>query len=132
MSNLFCTFAEKFEKDMERNEIKARVREIVNKPARELTAEDKSFLTEAAAELEIESVTKAGCKKCWHEVAMRIAIALNNNQPADEDNKRAYVLREGVDLLFGGIRINAATLTDELARKIIERGFDKKYFAVCE
>ena len=117
---------------MERNEIKARVREIVNKPARELTAEDKSFLTEAAAELEIESATKAGCKKCWHEVAMHIAIELNNNQPADEDNKRAYVLREGVDLLFGGIRINAATLTDELARKIISRGFDKKYFAVCE
>lgn len=117
---------------MERNEIETRVRDIVNKPARELTAEDRSFLQEVAAELEIESATKAGCKKCWHEIAMRIAIALSDNQPADENNKRAYVLREGVDLLFGGIRINAATLTDELARKIIARGFDKKYFAVCE
>lgn len=118
-------------KIMEKDDIISRVRDIVNKPASELTSEDKAFLQQAAEQVGVEPARRAGCKKCWHELAMQIWIKLKEEEQPEQDG-RAFVLKDGVDLLFGGVRINAATLTDDLARYIIARGFPIKYFARCE
>ena len=116
---------------MEKEEIILRVRDIVNKPASELTGEDKLFLQSAAEQVGVELTGRTGCKRCWHELAMQIAIELKKHDQSGQDG-RAFVLKDGVDLLFGGVRINAATITDDLARHIIARGFPTKYFEKCE
>lgn len=116
---------------MKKEEIISRVRDIVNKPASELTSDDKLFLQSAAEQVGVEVTGRAGCKKCWHELAMQIAIKLKKKDQSDQSGS-AFVLKDGVDLLFGGVRINAATITDDLARRIIARGFPTKYFERCE
>lgn len=116
---------------MEKDEIISRVQLIVETPASDLTSEDKAFLQQAAEQVGVEPARRAGCKKCWHELAMQIWLKLKEKEQPEQD-VRAFVLKDGVDLLFGGVRINAATLTDDLARRIIARGFPIKYFARCE
>jgi hypothetical protein len=61
--------------------------------------------------------------QCWLKLQ-------EDEQPVADG--RAYVLRKGVDVIFGGIRINEATITDDLARKVLARGFERKYFVKCE
>ena len=59
-------------------------------------------------------------------------IRKSAQKDAQDDSAPAYVLRAGVDVYFGSTRVNAATLTDDLARAIIARGFDKSFFEKCE
>lgn len=120
---------------MSNEEIKEKLREIVNKSARTLTGDDKDFLNKLGAELGIAYAGKSGCTKCWHELAMQcwqsIAAGEEENAPKLAETARKYVLKRGVDLWFGSIRVNEATMTDELAEKIIARGFETKYFEKC-
>lgn len=123
-------------------ELKNKLREIVNKPATKLTKEDKAFLSDAAARAGVDAtITNPRCGTCWHELAMKIfdAIAEQEEQSGEETQKAEprYVLKKGVDVLFGkvgrvGVRVNALTLTDELGDKLIAAGFPKKYFERCE
>lgn len=129
--HFFFVTLRKISKSMEKEEIILRVRDIVNKPASELTGEDKLFLQSAAEQVGVEVTSRTGCKKCWHELAMQVAIKLKKHDQSEQE-ERAFVLKDGVDLLFGGVRINAATITDDLARHIIARGFSTKYFERCE
>ena len=49
------------------------------------------------------------------------------------EDPRKYILKPGVDVYFGSIRVNETTLTDELAEYILARGFMRKYFLkICE
>lgn len=113
---------------MENEEIKERIREIINTPASMLSNSDKQFLLDAGLQV---GVPKGTCKRCWHDYAMRVWKALDVEQQEEQDT-RAYVLRDGVDVFFGNIRVNAATLTDELARYLLDHGFNRKYFKKCE
>lgn len=117
---------------MSTEEIKMRLREIVNKAARNLTEDDRSFLLFVANELEIGRGGKSGCVKCWHDLAVRCYNKISENEQPENDDKRKYILKKGVDVYFGNIRVNDATLTDELAERILARGFERKLFAKCE
>lgn len=121
---------------MSKEEIKNKLREIVNKSAQALTAEDKEFLENLGAELGIQRGGKSGCVKCWHDFAMQCWQGVTANEeeetPKSAQTACKYILKKGVDLIFGSIRVNEATLTDELAEKIIARGFEKKWFEKCE
>lgn len=114
-------------------EMQERLRIIVNKAARSLTEDDKLFLLWAGEQVGLQRGGKSGCVKCWHDFAMQIYNNMQEQaEPERSDDERAYILRKGVDVYFGRIRVNEATLTDDLARKIIARGFEKKLFAKCE
>ena len=121
---------------MSNEEIKTRLREIVNKSARTLTDADKDFLNRLGVELGIEKTGKSSCQKCWHDFAMQcwqgIAAREPEDAPKTAETARKYVLKKVVNLLFGTIVVNEATLTDELAEQIIARGFEKKWFEKCE
>ena len=114
---------------MENEEIKKRIREIINTPASMLSNSDINFLLKVG--LRVGVLKNGTCKRCWHDYAMQLWNALDVEQQ-DEQDTRAYVLRDGVDVFFGNIRVNAATLTDELARYLLENGFNRKYFKKCE
>lgn len=114
---------------MENEEIKKRIREIINTPASMLSNSDKDFLLKAG--LQVGVLKNGTCKRCWHDYAMQVWRALDAEQQDGQDT-REYVLRDGVDVFFGNIRVNNATLTDELARYLLDHGFNRKYFKKCE
>ena len=117
---------------MKTEEIKKRLREIVNKAARNLTEDDRLFMLSVANELGIERGGKSGCVKCWHDLAVNCYNKIVENEQPDAEDTRKYILKKGVDVYFGNIRVNEATLTDELAERILARGFERKFFAKCE
>lgn len=119
---------------MENEIVKNDLREIANTPAKALTQEHKKKIREYAKEYGVAFKPKSGCGSCYHDAAVIIYNKITNEdvEVAAENDTRRYVLRPGVDLLFGGVRVNEATLTDELAERIIARGFEKKYFIKCE
>lgn len=112
-------------------ETKQELRAIVEKPAKNITGSERDFLTATAEALGVVREGKKNCAKCWHELAMQCWLKLQEDEQPEADG-RAYVLRKGVDVIFGGIRINEATITDDLARKVLARGFERKYFVKCE
>lgn len=132
MSKNYCTFAAKFRTSMEK--MKQELREIVNTPARKVTKEQRERVREIATELGVVIPEKTRCNSCWLDTALMCYNELENRTATTgmSTDGRKYVLKPNVDLLFGGIRINAATLTDELAEHIIKRGFETKYFEKCK
>ena len=110
------------------------LRELVNVPARELTQEQKERILQIAEELGVKTETRQHCSRCWHELAMQCYIRIAEQEQADniENDPRRYILRPNLDVIFEGIRVNAATLTDELAEQLIARGFERKFFVKCE
>ena len=119
---------------MTTQEAKPRLQQIAENNAVQLTASDKQMIREAAAAVGIEFEPKSRCTSCYRDAAVQILVALKDleTRPVEQADGRRYILRPGVDLLFGDIRVNEATMTDALAEKIIARGFNKKYFSKCE
>lgn len=110
--------------------IKDKLREIVNTPARQLTKEQQDRVQEIARKLGVSLPVKQKCKSCWIDTAVLCYNELEKKTAKTDTSTevRKYVLKPDVDLLFGGLRINAATMTDELGQRIIARGFETKYF----
>lgn len=106
------------------------LRRIVNTRAGELTAEDKSLVTELADENGVE-IRRKNCGSCIIEAAIQIfGMLTKENEPAKaaEDDGAEYVLKAGVNVLFNGLLINEATINDKLAAAIVKRGFSVNYF----
>lgn len=112
---------------------KERLRAIINAGQKEMTADDRAFIRELAKKNGID-IKNTRCKDCYFDAAVDLSWQEKEKEigaGAEENDERRYILRKGVDLLFGDIRVNAATMTDELAERIIARGFEKKYFEKC-
>lgn len=118
---------------MENEEKIERLRAIVN--AKTMNKDDRQFVNNLCEELNEPKPKKASCRACWLEVSLNLYRRLNEGKDEDiaKNTERKYILRSGVDLFFGNIRVNEATLTDEMAERILARGFERKYFAkICE
>lgn len=113
-------------------EQKEMLRNIVNAGTKEMTANDRAFVRELANANGLE-IKNTRCKDCYLDAAVEMLQADREKETAkaEEKTERRYVLRPGVDVYFGSVRVNAETLTDELAERIIARGFEKKFFAKC-
>jgi len=114
-------------------EEKDRLREIINAGAKGMTADVRAFVRDLAEENGIE-IKNTRCKDCHFDAAVTL-LCLDREKDADayteENDGRRYILRPGVDVYFGSVRVNAETLTDDLAERIIARGFEKKFFVKC-
>lgn len=103
-----------------------------------LTDVEKEFVKDVCTEFGIKFEPKlTRCKSCYQDAALQCYNEATKRAAAEGeesviDSERSYVLRPGVDVFFGSVRVNSATLTDELAEKIIVRGFDKKFFLKCK
>lgn len=103
------------------------LKEIAGKSANQVTKADKDFIREYAGQYGVElPKDKPNCKSCYVDAAVLIYKAIKDAEPKPTDRK--YVLRDGVDVIWRGIRINEASVTDELAEKWIANGFPKAYF----
>lgn len=96
-----------------------------------MTPANKAYLLQVCEALGIGKPKNARCANCWRDAATLCWIEARMRLEGRASGKQmhGYALREGVDVLYMGQRINAATLTDELARRILDNGFPPSYFA---
>ena len=96
-------------------------KDLANKET--LTTREKRFLKYEAERMGITPVIYAGCENCYKDLAVQIYA----KEKADADAR--FILNDGVDIIFGrnGVRVNAATLTDEIAERLIKAGYTKLF-----
>ena len=95
-----------------------------------LSKKDKNYIEELCTDYDVKLNKK--CSSCYSDaILILIKKITEKNLPKKETattDDRKYILKSGVDVWFGSIRVNEVTLTDELAEKIITRGFPVRYF----
>ena len=95
-----------------------------------LSKKDKAYIEGLCSTYDIKLNKK--CSSCYSDaILILIKKITEENLPKKETaitDSRKYILKSGVDVWFGSVRVNAVTLTDELAEKIIAKGFPVRYF----
>ena len=103
-----------------------------------LSKKDKAYIEGLCSTYDVKLNKK--CSSCYSDaILILIKKITEENLPKKETatatattDDRKYILKSGVDVWFGSVRVNAITLTDELAEKIIARGFPTRYFEQYE
>lgn len=101
-----------------------------------LSKKDKLYIEGLCSTYDVK--LNKNCSSCYSDaILILIKKITEENLPKKETatattDNRKYILKSGVDVWFGSIRVNAVTLTDELAEKIIARGFPTRYFEKFE
>lgn len=93
-----------------------------------MTKSEKAFLIERAAEYGIEFTERVDCQNCYQDLALQIyQYEKMINPGVIPDDERRYILKDGIDLIISGTgeRVNEATLTDEIAERLISSGLTK-------
>ena len=97
-----------------------------------LSKKDKIYIEGLCSTYDVKLNKK--CSSCYSDaILILIKKITEENLPKKETatattDNRKYILKSGVDVWFGSIRVNAVTLTDDLAERIIARGFPTRYF----
>ena len=97
-----------------------------------LSKKDKTYIEMLCATYYVKLNKK--CSSCYSDaILILIKKITEENLPKKETetaitDNRKYILKSGVDVWFGSIRVNAVTLTDDLAQRIIAMGFPTRYF----
>lgn len=107
--------------------------ELLELSRKDLKKEDRERVQEIANELGVTIHVKTRCKDCYADAVILLYREVNGRLAAEaaENDDRRYILRPDVDVFFGDVRVNAATLTDELAERLIARGLERKLFIKC-
>ena len=88
-------------------------------------------LTEIAVEYGVALPRNTGCRDCWKDFSFVLRSNLKTELLKLTDSRK-YLLKDGVDVVFKGERINNGMLTDKKAKQLIEEGFPKYLFAKCK
>ena len=96
--------------------------------AKRFSQVEKDFLISEAKRLNIAVNVKDGCSSCYRD----LAVLIYNAEKFEADIKEVlqsqkYILKKDVDILFGGVRVNALTLTEAIAKRMINAGL-QRYF----
>lgn len=94
-----------------------------------LSKKDKAYIEGLCSTYDVKLNKK--CSSCYSDaILILIKKITEENLPKKETttDSRKYILKSGVDVWFGSVRVNAVTLTDDLAQRIIARGFPTRYF----
>ena len=96
---------------------------LVNK--KKLTKAEKEYLIDRADELGIEYNVKTGCNSCYNDIA--VLIYAKEKEESGDISTIIPKLKPNIDIIFMGQRVNGATITQEIADKMINCGL-KKFF----
>lgn len=89
-----------------------------------VSAKDKQFIADLSIKYNLPFEPNAKCDSCYHDQAVLLALHLKKID-ANEDVPR---LREDIDVVINGVRINNATLTAELVEKYRGKGLPEHWF----
>lgn len=110
---------------MEEKDILIFCKRVVNKKTP--TRKEREQIIELCTKYNIKLNTN--CRNCYVDACVSIYNLLKNYKNVTATaTEQKFEFKKGVDVIFAGMRINDATLTDDLARKIIKLGFNKEYF----
>ena len=101
--------------------------------SKNLSKNDKTYIEMLCATYDVK--LNKNCSSCYSDaILILIKKSTEENLPKKETatDSRKYILKSGVDVFFGSIRVNVVTLTDDLAEKIIAMGFPLRYFEKIE
>jgi len=101
-----------------------RLRDIINKPAKDITAADRRLIVEACTAAGIDQPKRKGCNTCWIEAALAAYNALTKSTQAGTSR-----LKPGTDILFNGERVCEATATGARLDRWIRAGLPKCYLS---
>lgn len=105
---------------------------IANGNTSVLTTSDKAFIEKQSAAYGLEFHPESTlCESCYADQAVIILCTARKQDGEEDQSERKYVLRDGIDVVWKGVRINAELIDDKRAAELIARGFKKKFFAVC-
>ena len=91
-----------------------------------LNPEEHDKILKLSEKYDIQNPKNLDCPDCWKDQILLLKIKVKEELQKLE--KKQYVLRGGVDVIYKGQRINADTINDKLAEKLIKDGFALKYF----
>lgn len=90
--------------------------------------EDKAYIEAFSREVGCDFKTTK-CPDCYRDQVILLISKLGKK--AVPEDGRKYALREGLDVIYLGVRICDATITtDEQIEQLLTKGFPKK-FVVC-
>ena len=97
-----------------------------------LSKKDKTYIEGLCTDYDVKLNKK--CSSCYSDAILILIKKIteenlpnNETETATTDNRK-YILKSGVDVWFGSIRVNAVTLSDDLAQRVITSGFPVRYF----
>ena len=93
-----------------------------------LTKAEKAFLTDEATRLNINFEIRPDCSSCYQDLALEIYKLEKENVPVEETTTiPKYKLIKGFDSIIVGTgeRINEATITDQMAKRLYDAGMTK-------
>ena len=93
-----------------------------------LTKVEKAFLTDEATRLNINFEIRPDCSSCYQDLALQIYKLEKENVPVEETTTiPKYKLIKGFDSIIVGTgeRINEATITDQMAKRLYDAGMTK-------
>ena len=112
-------------KRIQKNEIMT-AKELASKKT--LTKVEKAFLTDEATRLNINFEIRPDCSSCYQDLALQIYKLEKENVPVEETTTiPKYKLIKGFDSIIVGTgeRINEATITDQMAKRLYDAGMTK-------
>lgn len=101
-----------------------RLRELVEQATYSLT--DKNYIERKAIRFGVD-LHRKNCSDCYRDACIEMICKIAHKEQL-KDTTRKNVLRAGVDVIWKGVRINAQTSDEDLA-KYIAGGFPKTFLA---
>jgi len=90
-----------------------------------VTASDKKLIKELSEQYDLPFNPEGACKNCYVDQAILILLKMKGEIPAEDGKAR---LRDDIDVIINGVRINNATLTDELVERYRGKGLPEHWF----
>lgn len=109
-----------------------------------LSASDKEVILKEAEFLGIDTNINHGCSDCYRDLLVQIGVKQNENSAGTIEPEQSAIettdflqnwkLKDGVDIRFGisKTRINAETITPELAEKLFKAWGEKYFEKICK
>ena len=90
----------------------------------EVNADEKQLIVDLSIKYELPFDPKKGCANCFIDQAVLLYGKMKEKEP----NKCSAKLRDDIDVVINGLRINNATLTDEIVEKYRGKGLPEHWF----
>ena len=110
--------------------METKLKELFNKT--NLTFEDKQFIKDLSTQLNVKFVEREFCSDCYKDQIMVLLKVLTQQKIDNGEITADYVLRPDIDVIYNGLRINNATLTNDIAEEFLRMGLRHWFMKVKE
>ena len=110
--------------------METKLKELFNK--QNLTLEDKQYIKDLSTQLNVKFVEREFCSDCYKDQIMVLLKVLTQQKIDNGEITADYVLRPDIDVIYNGLRINNATLSNDIAEEFLRMGLRHWFMKVKE